>query len=370
MKKLIKTLFIILSISHLAGCLEDGKLKTDFNMVPEQLDDGWTISTPAQEGFDEAALHNAYSPLFSEDGYLGCLSLIVARNGKMVAEGYCRDVGDREVKRNIQSVTKSITSLVFGAVRMGGYFDDLDIRLYDIIPDKFPSEKAKQAITLRHLLTMGSGLELDNDAFAAEFQIEKRKDQLRRILEKPLFANPGQTWNYRDCDPQLLGGAVHRQTDMLLEEVADQRLFGPMGITNYFWEQNVDGENWASQALYMRPRDLVKIGQMVISQGEWNGQRVMPKEWIEQMVSPAVDGSQITDRPAGTNYGFLWWLEPENNIIYAHGAGGQFIYLVPDKNLVIVMTSEPYGNVEIATLLEGEGEFLPIVEAIVEAIVD
>jgi CubicO group peptidase (beta-lactamase class C family) len=157
---------------------------------------------------------------------------------------------------------------------------------------------------------------------------------------------------------------------MLLEDVADQWLFGPMGITNYFWEQNVDGENWASQALYMRPRDLAKVGQLVLSKGEWNGQRVITEEWIEQMIAPAVDPSQISDRPEGTAYGFLWWLEPEINILYAHGAGGQFIYLVPDKDLVIVMTSEPYGNVEIATLLEGEGEFLPIVEAIIAAIVD
>jgi CubicO group peptidase (beta-lactamase class C family) len=275
---------------------------------------------------------------------------------KLVTEGYSRDMKDRDVMRNIQSATKSFTSLVFGIARDMGYFESLDQKLYDIIPEDFDSDLRKRDITLRHLMTMKSGLEFNNDAFAEKLHIAERKNQMKYILAKPLFADPGIEYWYRDCDPQLLGGAILKQTGMTLEEIADEKLFGPMGITDYFWEKNADGHNWAAQALYMRPRDMGKIGLLILNQGKWKSQQLVSEEWIEQSTSIQ---SEFTD----PGYGFYWWIYepdyprlPEISAISAEGSGGQFIFVVPEKDLIIVMTSEPYTDGQ--TSLEWEFFFL------------
>ncbi|UCH63144.1 MAG: serine hydrolase [Fidelibacterota bacterium] len=350
-----------------AGCVPDNDLKTSFNMEPASLNDGWSTSTPAAEGLDKVALQEVYERLFSEDEYITAISLLVVRNGKLVAEGYFRSLDDRHTKRQIQSVTKSITSLVFGIAWEMEYFDDLDQRLYDIVPEAFDDDLRKREITLRHLLTMRACLKFWSDEFAQEMQMNDQKNVMKYILAKPLFADPGTLFNYRDCDPQLLGGAVSVKTDMTLEEIAKDRLFSPMGIVDYYWEKNADGDNWAAQALYMRSRDLAKIGKLVMNRGNWQGEQLISEDWIEQATSiqtPQYDG-QPED---GTDpfYGFYWWIYPHMGAFTALGAGGQYIFIIPDKNLVIVMTSEPY----VEDKLSLESDFFDLALMIIDSIID
>jgi CubicO group peptidase (beta-lactamase class C family) len=347
----------------MGGCVSDSELKIDLNIEPAALNDGWEVSTPGDEGFDEVALQEAYELFFSENVYITGISLLVVRNSRLVTEGYCRDIEDRDVKRNIQSATKSFTSLVFGIARDMGYFDSLDQKLYDIIPEAFDTNLKKREITLRHLMTMKSGLDFDNDALAKELHIDERKNQMKYILAKPLFADPGTEYYYRDCDPQLLGGAIWTRSGMTLEEIADEKLFGPMGISDYYWEKNEDGHNWAAQALYMRPRDMAKIGILVLNQGDWEGQQLVSEEWIEQSTSFQTE----------PDYGFYWWIYepdypalPEIRAISAVGAGGQYIFIVPDEDLIIVMTSEPYTDGEASL----EGAFFPLAQMIINSIVN
>jgi len=360
------TIIFYFFISLWIGCLMDTDLKIDLNMEPAVLNDGWEISTQVDEGFDESALQEAYNQFFSENDYITGISLLVVKNGKLVAEGYCRDMKDRDVKRNIQSATKSFTSLVFGIARDMGYFDNLDQKLYDIIPEAFDSNLKKRDITLRHLMTMKSGLEFDNDAFAEQLHMDERKNQMKYILSKPLFAEPGTDYWYRDCDPQLLGGAILKQTGKTLEEIADDKLFGPMGITDYFWEKNADGHNWAAQALYMKPRDMAKIGILVLNQGMWKGQQLVSEEWIGQSTSIQ---TELEDR----DYGFYWWLYepdyprlPDISAIAAEGSGGQMILVVSEMDLIIVMTSEPYTDGYTSL----EWEFFPLAQMIINSIED
>jgi CubicO group peptidase (beta-lactamase class C family) len=164
MNRSLTIIFYLLISLWIGGCVVDSELKIDLNIEPAATNDGWEISTPVDEGFDESALREAYDLFFSENDYITGISLLIVRNGKLVTEGYCRDIADRDVKRNIQSATKSFTSLVFGIARDMGYFDNLDQKLYDIIPEAFDSDLNKRDITLRHLMTMKSGLEFNNDA--------------------------------------------------------------------------------------------------------------------------------------------------------------------------------------------------------------
>lgn len=349
------------------GCVPDSELKTSLNMESIPLNDGWIISTPATEGFDEVALEGIYEQLFSEDEYVTAISLLIVRNDKLVAEGYFRSLDDIHIKHQIQSVTKSFTSLVFGIAWDLGYFNDLDQKLYDIIPEAFDGDLRKREITLRHLLTMRADLIFWSDEFALELQMNDQKNVMKYILAKPLFAAPGTMFNYRDCDPQLLGGAVSVQTGLTLDEIAEERLFVPMGITDYYWERNADDDNWASQALYMRPRDLAKIGKLVLNKGSWEGEQLISEEWIEQ--STSIQTPQYDGQPEdGTDpfYGFYWWVYPHMGAFTALGAGGQFIFVVPLKSLVIVMTSEPYVEDEFSL----ESDFFNLASMIINSIIE
>ena len=197
--------------------------------------------------------------------------------------------------------------------------------------------------------------------------MNNQKNVMKYILTKPLFADPGTMFNYRDCDPQLLGGAIRKKTGMTLDEIAEEKLFGPMGIEDYYWERNADGDNWASQALYMRPRDLAKIGKLVLNQGNWDGEQLISAEWIEQATS--IQTSQYDGQPEdGIDpfYGFYWWIYPHLGAFTALGAGGQFIFMVPDEQLVIVMTSEPYVTDEFSL----EADFFELVPMIMDSIED
>jgi CubicO group peptidase (beta-lactamase class C family) len=337
----VRCLSAILPIT-MYGCLVASELKTDFNIDAVDAGDGWEVSTPSAEGFDDAKLQSAISPYFAEDTYVTAISLIVVRNSKLVAEAYVRNLNDRYQKRQIQSITKCITALVFGIARDMNYFSNLDQKLYDIVPNAFDNDVRKRAITLRHLLTMNSGLAFDNEDFAYELFMKEEKDVMKVILAKPLFALPGQVYNYRDCDPQLLSGAIHSQTGMTLDEMAASKLLGPMGISDYYWERNQDGDSWASEALFMRPRDLAKIGQLVLNKGKWGGKQLVSQEWIAQCTTPQSHPNAGQPEIAGFSFGFYWRIQPNNVAVEANGAGGQQILIIPERNLVIVFTCEPY----------------------------
>jgi CubicO group peptidase (beta-lactamase class C family) len=347
----ILSLFFVLISGF--SCMKDEKLKTDFNIEAIEIGDGWQISPPGSEGFSENAFKAAVMPLFDENNHITVTSMVVVRNGKLIAEAYMRDFQGRLQKRQIQSITKCITSLVFGITLDKNYFTDLDQRLYSIIPEAFDKDLRKREITLRHLLTMNSGLKFDNEDFAVELFMKKQQNVNKYILAKPLFALPGETYNYRDCDPQLLSGAIHKQTGLTLDSFADKYLFEPLMITDYCWERNVDGDSWASEALYMRPRDMAKIGQLVLNKGNWNGEQLISKEWIAQSTSTQSDPNADQPPDRKVTFGYYWRIQPNGVAIEANGAGGQQILIIPEKNLVIVYTCEPYiqGKYSLASAL-------------------
>jgi CubicO group peptidase (beta-lactamase class C family) len=342
--KIFKLFFLSVCLILISGfgCIEDEKLKTEFNIEAVDAGDGWQISSLASEGFNETAFKDAVMPLFDENNYITSTSMVVVRNGKLVAEAYMRDFQGRLQKRQIQSSTKCITSLVLGIALDKSYFIDPDQKLYSIIPEAFDEDLRKREITLRHLLTMNSGLEFDNEDFAVELFMKKQQNVNKYILAKPLFALPGEAYNYRDCDPQLLSGAIHKQTGLTLDSFADKYLFEPLMITDYYWEKNVDGDSWASEALYMRPRDMAKIGQLVLNKGNWNGKQLISEEWIAQSTSTQSDPNAGQPLNTKVTFGYYWRIQPNGAAIEANGAGGQQILVIPEKNLVIVYTCDPY----------------------------
>jgi len=327
-------------VTFLNGCVSDAPFKFEGTTVPQQMNDGWQVASPEDVNINQAALDEVYRNFVSDDRFLNSKSLLVVKSKKLVFEAYCRDPGDRDRYGAIQSVTKSITSLVFGIIKSEGFIDSLGQRLYDTMPEKFPSDVHKPSITLQHLLTMRSGLSFDNDVFSMEILADKPSDPIKYILKKPMYAPPGERFNYRDCDPHLISYAIWRLTGKTLEQWTKERLFDPLGIVSYYWGSDHTGTTMGAFGLCLKARDMAKIGQMVLDHGYWNGVQIVDSSWVAISTEKQVETGDDTE-PYIYHYGYYWWIIPRWNAFAAWGAGGNYIFIMPSREVVIVMTSMP-----------------------------
>jgi CubicO group peptidase (beta-lactamase class C family) len=338
--RLLITAILTASSIALSGCVSDMPFKIETSSVPEQLNDGWEVASPEEVNIDPGILNEIHREFASEDRYFNAKSLLVVKNGKLVFEAYCRSLDDRDRYGHVQSVTKSITSLVFGIVKSEGYIDSLDERLYSVMPKKFPADTRKRSITFRHLLTMTSGLDFDNDVFSVEIYADKPRDPAKYILSKPLYAMPGERFYYRDCDAHLVSCAIGRLTGKSEARWARERLFEPLGITEYYWDTDHTGTPMGPYGLHLKPRDMAKIGQLVLDHGRWRGRQVVDSAWVAVSTRRQVD-TEYTTEPHVYHYGYYWWVLPRWGAFTASGHGGNFILVSPAQEMVVIMTSMP-----------------------------
>jgi CubicO group peptidase (beta-lactamase class C family) len=326
----------------LPACLPDADYKQRGPTEPEQLNDGWEISTPEAEGLDPEVLARIHDELLREDRSFGTLGMLVIKNGKLVWETYLRRQSDRDHIHHIQSVTKSVTSLAFGLARDEGLFSDLDARLGDLMPDKLSGlDRRKRDITLEHLLTMRSGIDFDNDVFSVEILVDKPRDPLRYILEKPLYANPGQAYRYRDADPQLIAYLIERESGRHESDLVAERIFQPLGIRDYYWEHGPDGATQGAHALHLRPRDLAKIGQLMLDGCRWQDEQIVSAEWCTLATRAHIAPEQTGHVQEPFGFGYYFWVLTERGAFASWGHGGQFLLVVPDQDLLMVQVARP-----------------------------
>lgn len=322
------------------GCWFDGELKHDTGVAPEELDDGWDLDRPENVGLSSAVLDDIHRELLREDRFRGVLSFLVVKDGRLVFETYLRRREDQRHFNHIQSVTKTVTSLLFGIAVDRGDVPPLETRVGEMFDEESRGLGAdKRGITLEHLLTMTSGLTFDNEVFSVEMWVERPENPIRHILAKPLYAQPGEQFYYRDADPQLVGYAMERFTGQTERELAEATLFRALGIENYYWDSGPDGVQMAAHGLHLMPRDLAKLGQLVLDRGVWQGERVVSEQWLNEATSAHVL-SEVTYRGNPVPYGYYWWIVPDVGFAM-WGHGGQFVVIVPEANLVLVQTAFP-----------------------------
>jgi CubicO group peptidase (beta-lactamase class C family) len=157
---------------------------------------------------------------------------------------------------------------------------------------------------------------------------------LKYVLEKDLVFEPGTNWYYGDGNPQLISGLIHQLTGKTESEFAEEYLFGPLGITNYLWENTHDSLTLGSIGLWLTPRDMAKIGLLMANKGMWNGTRVVSDSWVKE---------STRKQSMYSNYGYYWY-PVEDKAFYAEGHGGQLIWVYPEYDLVVVITSYPYAK--------------------------
>ncbi len=255
-------------------------------------------------------------------------SFIIAQNDTIVFEKYYNGF-DQTKSTNIQSVTKSVISALMGIAIREGYIKGVDHKLSEFFPTYFPREDdaLKNDLTLRHLLTMSAGFQWESD------EPMYRRKPIEAILSEPLETEPGKSFHYNSGLPHILSILIAQESGMSTREFAEHYLFDPLDISVDRWK-DVNGDHNGCCELWLTPRDLVQIGLLYLHQGEWNGEQVIPKEWVLESTRIHIE----TDDHKG--YGYYWWLTKINDhdIFSALGWGGQYIHVIPDLDLVIVGT--------------------------------
>lgn len=322
-----------------AGCVADPAMKLPYaGFVPMPLGDGWTVSSPAAEGIDPVAIEALVRRFHDEDEFSSARSLLIARHGRLVAEAYLRDPADRERLHNLQSASKSVTSVLLGIAIDRGLLTGLDTPLYQIMPAAFDDDARKRALTLGDLLTMRAGLAFDNGA-DTEPLINEAADSAAFVLGKAYEYPPGERFLYNDGSPQLLSAALQARSGKRLDRFAQEQLFGPLGISEHRWETHRDGTAFGAFGVWLRPRDMLRFGEMATHWGRFQGQRIVSEAWMRASTTARVYPYQSPGP-----YGYYWWLRPDHGAFGALGHGGQMILAFPEQELVVVITGDAYTN--------------------------
>ena len=313
----------------------------------------WPASTPEAERLDPLRLTDAINRI--RRGEFGRInSFLIARNDRLVVEEYFNG-WTAAAAHTQQSVTKSVTSLAAGlAIDRGA------LRLTDRITTLFPDyepiaarDTNKDALTVRDLLTMRTGFDWTEQNYQGS-PLERLNtclcDWIRFMLDWRMREQPGSRFEYVSGGVILLGGVVGRVTGSRVDNFLADHLFGPLEFQEVRWERGLpSGLPHTGGGLYLRPRDMAKLGTLVLSGGVWQGRQVISQVWMRestQMTSEIV--RPLGGRPAA--YGYLWWGLPDG-VVTASGARGQWIFALRDQRLVVVSTAENGGGQEAATRL-------------------
>ncbi len=301
---------------------------------------GWKKATPQEHGMNSDTLSQLHT--FIQKQELPVYAVLVVRHGALVFEHYYHDSTLQDTHQ-IASCTKSILSALVGIALDKGLIHSLDQTLPDFIADEhlFSLDEQKRKITLRHLLTMTSGL--DNIA-SGRYHLEEHKSILQTIFEASLFSSPGSTFRYGDPGADLLGQVLARtlQTDLLT--FAAEHLFHPLGIETsaqdgFRWELDLDGSFYrGANGLHITPQDMARFGYLYLNRGIWEGQQLIPESHVQTSIHAQSAGGP----PENSAYGLLWWVTTleGHTSFFAAGIGGQYIYVIPDIDLLVVISSE------------------------------
>lgn len=316
---------------------------------PKALEDGWKTSSLQSQNIDTARIYQLFSQL--QYGENKVHSVLLVKNEKILIEEYFNGHSINE-QHDLRSSTKSIRSILLGIAIDKGLINHVNDPISKYLKSPVPRknlDKRKDKITIRHLLTMSTGLDCndwDKKSKGQEDKVYRKKDWLQYTLDLSMINEPGTVSNYCSMSVVLIAEIISQASGMTIDKFAEQYLFNPLGITNISWDHTSNKEVIPSgKRLYMTSRDMAKIGQLMLNKGKWNEKQIVSEKWIEESTTSK---TQIT----GIDYGYLWWNIPfkikEKMIVakVATGNGGQYIMILPDLEIVAVFTGGAYNSQE------------------------
>jgi CubicO group peptidase (beta-lactamase class C family) len=338
-------------------------------LAPAQLGDGWETIGVGDARLDADALCKLLQGVAGGSDNLH--SLLIARSGRIVAELYrkgqdrsARDFFSHEInfgpgdRHDMRSISKSVVGLLFGILREDGKLPALATPVVDVYPGypTLTSEPARRSITIEHLLTMASGLEWhETTATYGSFSNDETRlfwdwSPVKFVLSRPVVAPSGRRFDYNGGNTVVIADLLERATGTSLDRLARTRLLEPLGITDSEWMGDLWGRPMAYAGLRLKPRDLLRIGQMMLDHGRWQGRQVVPADWVAESIRPHI----ATSNGPGSGYGYFWWtgtVDWQGKKLpwsAAVGNGGQRLFLVPALDLAVVMTAGVYNDAGVA----------------------
>lgn len=293
----------------------------------------WEESPPATQGVDAERMTALRGFLESKPHIR---SVAIVRNDRLIFEHYGNGVG-RDDLHDIASVTKSVTASLIGIALDKQHLRSLDQKVVDLIAEfDVPGVDPKvKEVTLKHLLTMTA---VWDDRTFTPNRWAGIDNQIEFLRTRPAAYVAGESFHYDTSGAQLLSVILNRTTKSSMAKYAQEHLFGPLGIARYGWQSDRQGHSAAGHGLQLRTRDMAKIGNLFLRRGMWNGQQIIPAEYVE-----AATRSQVaTGVKERGDYGYMWWVPEAANgkrDFFAMGYGGQTIYVAPDLNLVVAITA-------------------------------
>jgi len=326
------------------------------NITPEQYQ--YQKPVDLSDGIETASLDevNASEQPFVElvqnilRGYYKEIdSILVYQNDKLILEEYFNGYHQNKI-HDLRSATKSITSLLTGIAVEQGFINSIDESVLGYFENDYSSFKnqsqRKQEMTIRDFLNMASGLDCDDDDHTSPGNEEKMyrfRDWYKFILDFEVINEPGDVFSYCTGGVNLLGGVIRQASQRSIHEFSNQYLFSKLGVDNFHWTYAPNLTEDTGGHLFLRPRDMLKIGIMFLKNGIWQDRRIVSEDWIT-----------LSKEKYFLDYGYLWWkydihfdesvgLNPAPHI-EASGNGGQKIMIFPDYNAVIVFTGSNFGS--------------------------
>jgi CubicO group peptidase (beta-lactamase class C family) len=350
----MKPLLFVLMLLALLSCDkillgdETPLISLDKNLaLPPLLNDGWQISTMEAEKINKEPIHTLIKNLQKESRNIH--SLLIFRNNKLVSESYF-DGWHRNRLHASRSASKSFMSTLIGIAIDKGKIKSVDEALISFFPEyAVLSDMQKSQITLKHLLTMTTGLAWDEATFPAgdirndQYALDQNTDRLGYLFNKNMIALPSEKFEYNSANPVVEAAILQKAIGINAKDFAHAHFFTPLDIKDYYWRNNKDGFITSVGPILLQPRDFAKLGQLFLDGGKWKGKQIISKRWVDEATS-TFTGTESNS----TGYGYHWWVSnftldnKEARMYFAQGSGGQYIYVMPSLNAVVVFTGGNY----------------------------
>lgn len=300
----------------------------------------WTSTSPEEQGMSSAVLNGMMQ--FIEESNAAIQGLVITRNGYIVKEGYW-GYNTEITTRHIFSCTKSFTGALVGIALKEGFLDNVSQKVLTFFPELTIGnpDARKEEMTIEHLLTMTTGLDWNewNSSYDDPDNMYNQMfgfgvNSVEFFLSLPMVFDPGEHWVYTTGASHVLSAIIQAATGMTTYEFAKQYLFDPLNMTVGSWGMDNQGINNGGTLLYVTPRSMAKLGLLYLNNGIWNDNEIMTEEYVAQSFAPHANATLLS-----TNYGYQWWVNPEEGVCSAIGSQGQYIHVIRKYNVVVAITA-------------------------------